>query len=115
MKKLKDCLKELKPEHYKKAIENTPSKNLNKMVEDLKWALSTAFEWDGSPEGFDYWKNIHYCIVNGIYHESLSSIKRERNAQRKLLQEIVEVIQGSKSVLSICIKNLVETHQTKFK
>lgn len=58
MKKTKEWLSELPTEVSEKAIANTPANVLDSEADSLKTALFHAFQWDNSPEGFEYWDKI---------------------------------------------------------
>ncbi len=45
-----------------KAIENTEHKNLNELV-DEQYVLYVAFNWERSPEGFEYWYAANQSLV----------------------------------------------------
>lgn len=49
---------------------------------DTKMPLVSAFEWENTPEGFDFWNYIFFLWANGnsrILTKDIYTIKRERN------------------------------------
>jgi hypothetical protein len=58
MKTIKEWFEDLPKEVREKAIANTNDNLLGSRVENLKKALSGAFQWHLSPEGQNYWINI---------------------------------------------------------
>lgn len=50
----------------KKAIDNTPPIALNTKCPSLRKALFNAFQWEQSPEGFEFWKNIFDTLPKEI-------------------------------------------------
>lgn len=58
-KTIMDWLRELKsPEIREKALEWCDPNSTEVKVPSLYDALISAFEWDKTPEGFDYWRAI---------------------------------------------------------
>tara|TARA_B110000495_G_C22853850_1_gene497864 strand:- start:97 stop:705 length:609 start_codon:yes stop_codon:yes gene_type:complete len=41
--------------------------NPNRQFTCLEDALSSAFTWNSSPEGHEYWKDVHDALVDGTY------------------------------------------------
>ena len=54
-----DWLKELPHPIGVKAIANTPEENLKSVYNNASSALTGAFAWIKSPEGYDYWDKIY--------------------------------------------------------
>ncbi len=77
MKKTRrEWLNELKPEHAKLAIENTPDDGrLDDVCESLYGSLLAAFRWRYSRQGNEYWADICSQINNGTYYQKEPSFK----------------------------------------
>ena len=59
MKTIKEHF-ELFPEPYRiQALENTNKRSLRDNVECISTALGSAFFWDDSPQGWDYWNDFY--------------------------------------------------------
>lgn len=62
MKTIREWLEEL-PEPYRtQAIENTEDELLLERVESLKKAVKCAFIWNKSPQGHEYWSELHETL-----------------------------------------------------
>ena len=57
-------LAELKQPYKTKAIDNTSPNNLTYERNSLHQAVLGAFEWDKSPEGDEYWRNLYNAILD---------------------------------------------------
>ena len=65
MKTTLDHFKEhLTPEELERAVKNTPKNQLNYKTETQSQALSGAFNWHYSTEGYDYWDAIYARLLN---------------------------------------------------
>ena len=66
-KTIREWFKKLPVKIRRKAIKNTLRNwpdSLNSKKKSLKYALTNAFPWKKSPEGFEYWNKIMKNISN---------------------------------------------------
>lgn len=62
MKTIKDYLEQLQEPYRTQALNNTKEEDLNTIVTNTRKALYFAFTWQTSPEGYDYWNNLHESL-----------------------------------------------------
>jgi hypothetical protein len=63
-KKIIEWFKELEEPYKSQAISNTGSRLLREKKESLKEALLSAFLWDRSPQGQEYWSKLEEDLKN---------------------------------------------------
>ena len=80
--KVIDLLKENLPKKYVDAvIKNVRDKaELNEDAESLEVELLSLFDWDESPEGFEFWSEVLNSVLMG---DPLPDFKDIRNNRRK--------------------------------
>jgi len=66
---------QLLPEHAEKAKANYEEDYWTKEPKDHDDAIGNGFDWEGSPEGQDYWENIHSDIYAKTYPLQLTPQK----------------------------------------
>lgn len=57
MKTIREWLEELPEPYRSEALKNADKDKLDAMEDLLSHAIAEAFDWEDSPQGFDYWNN----------------------------------------------------------
>lgn len=75
MQTIKTLLETLKEPYKSKALANTSNEMLEEETINLSYALLDGFTWAESPEGSEYWSNVHTQseLENPNYFEIQSS------------------------------------------
>jgi hypothetical protein len=63
MKTIIDWLIELKEPYRTQAIRNADRSLYGNMVKSASIAISTAFNWKDTPEGYNYWSKVNIDVL----------------------------------------------------
>jgi len=64
MKTIKQWFNELPEPQKTEALENTPKLIKENIADDLEDAIYSAFRWDRTKQGYDYWQKICDSVAN---------------------------------------------------
>ena len=79
MKTIRNHLVNLKPAHRDAALTNMNPDGMTRTATSIDEALTRAFNWKASPEGYDFWNGISDELISGAY-----SFTEEESAGRAL-------------------------------
>ena len=85
MTTIRNHLVSLKPAHRDAALSNMNPEGMKATASSINQALTRAFNWKESPEGYDFWDDIRLELVNGTY-----SFTEEESAGRALPTDAAE-------------------------
>ena len=85
MKTIRNHLINLKPAHRDAALTNMNPDGMTRTASSIDQALTRAFNWKESPEGYDFWDGFCLELVTGNY-----SFTDEESAGRALPTDAAE-------------------------
>ena len=68
MTTIRNQLVKLKPAHRDAALTNMKPEGMKATASSINQAITRAFDWKESPEGYDFWDGICVELTTGNYH-----------------------------------------------
>ena len=101
MKPILEWYEELPEPIRSQAIANYDPKFCNSLrVESQSVAIARGFNWDKSPQGFDYWNNIDSKALRGDYdpqhtiEQSLSNLTKTLEEMKESIEQVRKAIRN---------------------